>query len=259
MQYTFAKIIFFKPIYVALFIFSWNYHCFALELVIRPTFSIWDVELGRNVSELNDAIVGEIGCGTGGGPIGKPLISFKNFKDCDLSISNLYELAFTYDDEKQYIAKALNIQHRAMTAITTVYSHQVIISILVQPNGEIVGFRIISDPRAQVEQRSRIVALGKVLLNRFSKWDIKCVDKFPEPGEMPVGNLFIKSTCTGLSPDLSVSLRLDMSYFRKDGQNAVNPETQNINTGYFEGKTHLTILRSSFPNKSTLSKNYINR
>ncbi len=249
MQYTPPKIVWYSLIFLTLSSL-WTYQCSALDLAVRPAFSIWDIKIGEKVFNLDDSVVGEIGCGTGGGPIGKSISSFKLFQECDLNSLNLYELVFSYDDEQQYIAKALNIQNLAMTAVTTVYSHQAIVSLLADTNGDIVGYRIVSDPSAPIQQRARTVAMGKALLNRFRNWEPNCIDKPPAKGEMPIADLFVKTTCNAFSPDGSISFLLDMSYFRKAGQNAININTQNINTGYFEGRTVLTVINSSYPNAS---------
>ena len=73
--------------------------------------------------------------------------------------------------------------------------------------------------------------------------------------EMNIGSFNIKSRCFGKSPDESKNLRMDARYLRKKGQIAINPETQQINSTYFESFTRLEILRVPFiPNGPPTSK-----
>ena len=73
---------------------------------IEPVFSIWDVVLGQPVSQVPKSAVGEIACGTAGGPPGVMLGSLEDFATCPPEPSGLHEVAFSYDDEQDYIAMA---------------------------------------------------------------------------------------------------------------------------------------------------------
>ena len=131
------------------------------KLSVVPGFTIWDVKIGSPISNLSDTSVSDIACGTNGGPMSLVISSFEKFSKCRSEDSGLFEIAFTYDDEEQYIAKALNIQTNSMTEVTTVLAHRVIPSILVSSDGIIKGIRIMTDPRVPARDRARAITLGK--------------------------------------------------------------------------------------------------
>ena len=51
---------------------------------MEPVYSIWDVTLGEPVTQVPEAAVGVIACGTNGGPAGLALASFADFMSCPL-------------------------------------------------------------------------------------------------------------------------------------------------------------------------------
>jgi hypothetical protein len=58
-----------------------------------------------------------------------------------------------------------------------------------------------------------------------------------QEGEQPVGNQFIHRVCAAENPDGSgTQIRLESSFLRKKGQEGINLETRQVNTGYFESK-----------------------
>ncbi len=225
------------------------------RLEIIPKFSIWDIEIGSHISTLPNLDLNDISCGTNGGPISTKLNNFKDYKRCKKEPNGLYEVSFSYDDERQYIIKALNMSSRALTDITTVYSHPVILSVLISEQSLITGIRIMTDERANVRQRRVAATLARNFNSRFKKWNLVCEDLPLTGGEMNIGSFNIKSRCFGKSPDGTKNLRMDARYLRKKGQIAVNPETQKINTTYFESFTRLEILRAPLtPNGPLVSK-----
>ena len=98
---------------------------------LAPSFAIWDVKLGQPVTEIPDTGAAVIACGTHGGPSSIEMKSFADWQQCDPEASGLREVAFTYDDEKDYVARAMEMEFRALAAGTSVYAHPVIVSILV--------------------------------------------------------------------------------------------------------------------------------
>ena len=75
----------------------WSYTAIG-QVRVEPLFAIWDLKLGQSISKVPDADVGEIACGTAGGPHGRPIKSFNDFRTCKPEQSGLREIAFTYDE-----------------------------------------------------------------------------------------------------------------------------------------------------------------
>lgn len=213
---------------------------------IEPVYSIWDVNLGQPVSQVPDAEVGEIACGTAGGPPGQPLASFKDFMTCMPEPSGLREVEFNYDDEQDYIAKALELEYKSLQGGTSVYAHPVIVSLLVDPAGVVQGRRIVTDNRISDSARRTAFTLIRNFKARYSKWSLSCTDIPMKEGEQPVGNQFVHELCTGRSPDGRTLIAIEASYLRKKGQRAINRETQEVNKGYFESQTRYEEVLSPY-------------
>ena len=204
---------------------------------IAPAFSIWDVVLGQPISQVPVSQVGEIACGTAGGPPGQLLATFEAFPTCPPEASGLHEVAFSYDDEQDYVAKALDVQYRFLQGGTSVFAHPVILSLLVDSAGIIQGRRIVTDDRISDNERRTAVTLIRNFKARFGDWSLTCDDVPMQEGEQPVGNQFVHELCTGASPDGQTQIAIEASYLRKKGQRAISQETQTVNKGYFESQT----------------------
>ena len=204
---------------------------------IEPVYSIWEVVLGNPVSDLPEALVSEVACGTNGGPPAQPLVAFDDFATCPAEPSGLHEVAFFYDDEQDYIARALELEYRFLQGGTSIFAHPVIVSVLVDGTGIVQGRRIVTDDRISDRERRTAVTLMRNFKARFSGWSLTCADLPMRDGEQPAGNQFIHELCQGTSPDGSTRIAIDASYLRKKGQQAINTETQQVNTGYFQSQT----------------------
>ena len=204
---------------------------------VEPVYSIWDVSLNQPVTQAPDAMVGEITCGTNGGPPGRKLGSFGDFRACQPEDSGLREVSFSYDDEQDYIARALESEYRVLSGGTSVFAHPVIVSVLVDEAGIVQGRRIVTDDRIGDYERRTAYTLIRNFKARYGKWSLTCVDLEMKEGEQPVGNQFIHEYCTGQSPDGRTLIAAEASYLRKKGQLGINRETQQVNTGYFESQT----------------------
>lgn len=213
---------------------------------LEPPFAIWDAEIGEPVSIIPEINVNELACGTNGGPYSLPLEEAEDFATCPPEESGLHEVHFSYDDELDYIARAMNSEYDVLRDGTTVFSHPVMVSVLVDDEGIIQGQRILTDPRVPQRERRRAVTLMRNFEARYADWNLECEDLPLDEGEMKVGNVFTKRVCTGTSPDGEINLRLDARYLRKEGQVAVNPETRELNSTYFESFTRLEMLAAPY-------------
>lgn len=213
---------------------------------IEPVYSIWDVSLGQPLTQISDAKVAAASCGTNGGPPGLPLARFADFLACAPEPSGLREVEFIYDDEQDYIARAREVGYQFLQGGTSVFAHPVIVSVLVDPAGVVQGRRIVTDNRISDRDRRTAVTLIRNFKARYSNWSLRCADVPMQDGEQPVGNQFIHELCTGQSPDGLARIAIEASYLRKKGQRAVNQETQDINTGYFESQTRYEEVLSPY-------------
>lgn len=217
------------------------------NIAVEPGFDIWDVPLGRPVTTVPDSAAAIIACGTNGGPISIELKSFGDWAQCTPEASGLREIAFTYDDEEDYIALALELEYRALAGGTSVYAHPVVVSILVDDKGVTQGIRIVTDDRASDYERRMAVVLSKNFQARFGRWNLDCRDIPMQEGEQPVGSTFIHQLCRGTSPDGSgETVLIEASYLRKKGQEGLSRETQQVNTGYYESQTRLELVNPPY-------------
>lgn len=217
------------------------------NLGTEPGFTIWDVKLGQSVTSVPDSAAAIIACGTNGGPISAELKSFGDWAQCTPEASGLREIAFTYDDEKDYIARAMELEFRALRGGTSVYAHPVNISILVDDKGVSQGIRIVTDDHASDSDRRGAVVLSKNLQSRFGSWNLDCQDIPMQEGEQKVGNAFTHQRCSGANPDGSgQKVLIEASYLRKKGQEGLSIDTQQVNKGYYESKTRLELLNPPY-------------
>lgn len=231
---------------IALFCLGLSTQMSVAQVQVEPEFSIWDVELGEPISLAPDNQVAEIACGTNGGPPGRPLKSFDDFMDCNPEESGLREVSFTYDDEQDYIALALNSEFKFLHGGTSVFAHPVIVSVLVDPEGIVQGRRIFTDNRVSDYDRRNAVTLIRNFKARFSDWSLTCRDLDMKDGEQPVGKQFIHELCTGESPEGDTLVELEATLLRKKGQEGLNPETREVNTGYFESQTRYEEVKAPY-------------
>jgi hypothetical protein len=219
----------------------------AEDIGVEPDFSIWDVQLGKPITAVPDSVAAIIACGTNGGPVSIELKSFADWAQCTPEASGLREIAFTYDDEKDYIARALELEYRALRGGTSVYAHPVVVSILVDDKGVSQGIRIVTDDRASDADRHLAVVLSKNLQARFSPWNLDCQDIPMQPGEQKVGNDFIHQRCTGTNPDGSgQKVLIEGSYLRKKGQEGLSLDTQQVNKGYYQSESRMELVNAPY-------------
>ena len=217
-----------------------------IEAGLVPAFSIWNVRIGSPVIDIPEMEVVDISCGTNGGPPSTPLKDFADFAVCPAEDSGLHEVYFAKDDELDYIAKALDNEYRAYQSGTSIYAHPIVQTVLVDDGGIVRGIRIVTDDRASLRDRRLAVTLSKNLKGRYRDWLPACQDFPPAAGENPVGSEFIHELCQANSPDGKQALRIEATFLRKKGQEAVSRDTQQINRGYFESRTRFEIVEKPY-------------
>ena len=139
----------------------------------------------------------DFACGTRGGPPGRPLASFAEFAACPVDERGLREVYFRYDDEQEYVARALE-QARAIEfyAGTEVYGIPVTVSALFDAAGTLQGLRIATDPRGvDPGDRNDHWRLAGMLMHHFGDDGWTCTDLARSPDENPVATYFVKTEC----------------------------------------------------------------
>jgi len=217
-----------------------------LDPRLVPAFSIWDVKIGEPASLIPDTEVVDIACGTNGGPPSQFIAGFASFAQCPAEPSGLHEVYFANDDEMDYVARALESEYEVFRGGTSIYAHPVIISVLIDAEGIVRGIRVVTDERASLRERRVAVTLGRNLRERFGRWNLECEDIPLQPGENPVGKQFEHQICNGHEDALGQAVRIESSYLRKKGQEALNRETQQINSGYFQSQTRLEVVEAPY-------------
>ena len=218
----------------------------------RPTrLNVWDIHIGELASAIPDEYI-NYACGTNGGPPSLPLANFMEFKKCRPDANGLHEVYFEYDDELEYWARALDLKAEIRRyAGTTAYEFPVVASVLLDDAGVIKGERLVTDPRQQVPARDRkeFWLLTDYIRHRFGDDGWQCKDVPPDEGEHAVGSFFIKNHCVKTANGLH--LVLEQHYFRKKGQQSVDPQTGQSRPEDYESATRFEMYDAAVPLPTT--------
>ncbi len=188
---------------------------------------------------------GQLACGSDGGPPRQDLDSWADFKKCPPEANGLHEVAARFDDEAEYVAKALGVPADAAGRIgTRVAGHPVVLSALFDDGGTLRGVRMVSDPRATPMERRMAHLLGVAVINRYGADGWTCTDLPPAEGESAVGGVFIKRHCEKALPGRA--LTVETHFLRKPGQRDIDPETGDYTHGQFESWTRFELFDPSY-------------
>lgn len=202
--------------------------------------SVWDLELGMPATSLPSDFV-EHACGTNGGPPSLPLTGFDDFAQCKADARGLHEVSFRYDDEQEFVARALE-QSRAIKLCegTRVFDIPVILSALFDGEGVLKGIRIVTDPRgAEPADRADDWALGTMLRRRFGdEW--QCKELPSGPGETPVASFPVRDECSRSVDGAELTVRRE--YYHRRGQ-AFRNEYGDVQPGLFISETRFEMMQ----------------
>jgi hypothetical protein len=203
------------------------------------------LKLGLHADAMNTDDWGELACGSNGGPPRQKLDKWSEFNKCRPESNGLHEVYARFDDEAEYIGKAIDDPLFASQQTgTRVAGHPVILSALFDDAGVLRGIRMVSDPRASPLERRMAHLLKIAVMNHYDPNGWTCVDIPPDPGETPVGGVFIKQRCTKLTPERAMTVEAHL--LRKPGQNAIDPETKEYTEGQFESWTRFELLDPNY-------------
>jgi hypothetical protein len=184
---------------------------------------------------------GELACGSNGGPPRQKLGSWSDFGKCGPEPGGLHEVAARFDDEAEFVGRAIDDPQYAEQHVgTRVAGHPVILSALFDDAGTLRGIRIISDPRASPIERRMAHLLRDAVMNHYGPNNWNCTDMAPAEGETPVGGIFIKQRCEKIA--LERAMTVETHFLRLPGQHDIDPETHEYTQGQYESWTRFELF-----------------
>jgi hypothetical protein len=212
----------------------------------RDPGEIHGLKLGLKADEMSTDSFGDLACGSNGGPARQAIDDWGGFRKCRPEPSGLYEVNVRFDDQQEYIGRAIDDPMFAQGRLgTRVAGHPVILSVLFDKEGVLRGIRMVSDPRGSIMERRMAHMLRLAIINRYEPDGWTCTDFPPAAGETPVGGgIFIKQNCEKQLPEKT--LTVEARFLRKPGQSDTNPTTGESTTGQFESWTRFEIMDPSY-------------
>jgi len=211
------------------------------DALAQSRTKIWDMTFGTLVADLPDEEFVDPACGTNGGPPGLRLAGFEELEKCRAEATGLREVWFRYDDEEEYIARAVRNADAVVRANTMVMLGQpIMLSLLADRGGRLQGYRIFTDPRAEPDQRKDAYLIGNAFKARYGNdgWD--CMDEPPAAGETPLDGVFIKQRCRKLADGHQVTI--ESRHYYKPGQALVDPNSGASTVNQFESAARIEVV-----------------
>jgi hypothetical protein len=203
------------------------------------------LKLGLDAREMSTSGFGEFACGSNGGPPRQKLEDWSGFGKCRAEDNGLHEVYARFDDEDEFIGKAIDdALYAAQKVGTRVAGHPVILSVLFDRGGILRGLRFVSDPRGDPGARRMAHLLRLAVINRYDPSGWTCTDLPAAAGETPVGGVFLKQRCEKLTPERR--LMVEARFLRKPGQNDIDPVTNEYTEGQFESWTRFELFDPNY-------------
>ena len=198
---------------------------------------IFDVRPGMTVDALPVRDFVEPACGSNGGPRGTPLASFADFMKCRAEPGGLREVWFEYDDTAEYAALARRQPGQRLA--TSLLDQPVVLSVLIDEGARVVGYRIVTDARAEPSTRQHAHEIALHFKARFDL-DASCVDLPAADGETDVEGEFVKEHCEIERNGLRIAS--DARFFRRAGQKPADPVSGLETPNAFESSARLEVV-----------------
>jgi hypothetical protein len=207
---------------------------------------IHGLKLGLKAAEMSADTFGDFACGSNGGPPRQTIGGWTEFRKCRPEPSGLYEVYAPFDDQQDYVARAIDDPMYAQGKVgTRVAGHPVLLSVLFDTDGVLRGIRMVSDPRGSPMERRMAHMLRLAIINRYEPEGWNCTDFPPAPGETPVGGgVFVKQRCEKAMP--GKTLTVEARFLRKPGQAGVDSNTGEATQGQFESWTRFEIMDPTY-------------
>ena len=198
------------------------------------------LKLGLDARKMSPDGFGEFACGSNGGAPRQKIDGFADFAKCRAEPSGLHEVYLRFDDEEEYIGRAIDDDQYTRKIGTRVAGHPVILSALFDDGGTLRGIRFVTDPRAAPAERRMAHLLRAAAINRYGAEGWSCVDAPPAEGESPVGGIFLKQKCRKTTAERDITV--EAHFLRKPGQSGTDPQTGEYRTGQYESWTRLELF-----------------
>jgi hypothetical protein len=224
---------------LAAFLFAQSTHA---QQPQRDPGEIHGLRLGLKAGEMSTDTFGDLACGSNGGPPRQAIDDWAGFNKCRPEPSGLYEVNVRFDDQQEYVGRAIDDPMYAQGRLgTRVAGHPVILSVLFDKDGVLRGIRMVSDPRGSIVERRMAHMLRLAIINRYEPDGWNCTDFPAAAGETPVGGgVFIKQRCEKRTDGRD--LTVETHFLRKPGQTDTNPATGESTTGQFESWTRFELM-----------------
>jgi hypothetical protein len=208
----------------------------------RDPGEIHGLKLGLKADAMSTDTFGDLACGSNGGPPRQALDDWSDFRKCLPEPNGLYEVNARFDDQQEYIGRAIDDPMYAQGRLgTRVAGHPVILSVLFDHDGVLRGIRMVSDPRGSLMERRMAHMLRLAIINRYDAEGWSCSDLPKAAGETPVGGgVFIKQRCEKHTAERD--LFVETHFLRKPGQSDVDQKTGEPTAGQFDSWTRFELM-----------------
>ncbi len=201
-------------------------------------YAIWDLPIGAHATELPTENFIDYACGTNGGPPSTVLAAWAEYTRCRPEPGGIREVYFRYDDETEFVARAhYDPATQIIDRSTSAHDIPIIVSVLFDGQGFMVGFRVVSDPRVEIAIRELGARLADPLMARYGEEKFACTNLARSDGEIEFQGMFIKRECRASGIAGGLDLVLTNSFLRKRGQTIVDLAGAPTE-GQFESTTH---------------------
>jgi hypothetical protein len=203
------------------------------------------LKLGLDAKTMSTDRWGEFACGSNGGPPRQKIADWSEFAKCRAEENGLHEVYVRFDDEDEYVGRAIDDPlYAAQRRGTRVAGHPVILTVLFDDAGILRGLRFVSDPRGDPGARRMAHLLRIAIINRYEPDNWNCTDFPAAPGETAVGGVFLKQRCEKTTPDRH--LMVEGRFLRKPGQSDIDPATGDYTSGQFESWTRFELTDPNY-------------
>ena len=187
-------------------------------------------------------------CGSNGGPPLSTLNGWGDYAECAADEKGLHEVYIELNTELQRLAESTEEQYGQAPwfkkfAGTRVANFAVVMSVLFDSNGIARGFRVVTDPRAGLQERAQAYLLALRILPEYGREGWSCVDREPGPREAPVGEFHLNRFCQKQTNGKLVTVESHL--FRKAGQTGVDLSGQPV-PGDYESLTIWEVYDQAF-------------
>ena len=202
------------------------------------------LRLGLDARTMSADGFGEFACGSNGGPPRQRILDWSEFGKCRAEASGLHEVYARFDNESEYVGRAIDDPVTLGRTGTRVAGHPIILSVLFDQGGVLRGIRFVSDPRGDPAARRMAHLLRLAIINRYDPAGWTCTDLPAAPGETPVGGVFLKQRCEKLTAERH--LTVEARFLRKRGQSDIDPATGEYTQGQFESWTRFELMDPAY-------------